>query len=140
MTKSILITVNILLFSTTIFAVTPTAPVKKSFQEKFPASKNVIWGKENATEYEADFTFKGNKISANFNTDGTWIETEQQITVAALPKAVAAAIQKKYAGWKITEADKTETAKNGLIYEADIKSGTQKKEVAYKEDGTPVTE
>lgn len=114
--------------------------VQKAFEQKFPKATNVSWGKENKTEWEAEFTLDGGKFSANFTNDGTWVETEKKIAVSEFPKPVADAIQKQYPGWKITEADRTETAKNGLIYEADIKSGMQKKEVAFKEDGTPVTE
>lgn len=119
--------------------VTPAA-VKKTFEQKFPNATKVKWGKENAKEWEADFTLEGKKLSANFTQDGAWVETEQKITIAEFPKAVSEAIQTKYPGWKITEADRTETAKNGLIFEADIKSGAQKKEVVFKEDGTPVQE
>lgn len=114
--------------------------VQKAFEQKFPIATSVSWRKENKTEWEAEFMFNGGKLSANFTNDGTWVETEKQIAVSEFPKVVADAIQKLYPGWKITEADRTETAKNGLIYEVDIKSGTQKKEVAFKEDGTPVTE
>ena len=46
----------------------------------------------------------------------------------------------KYPGWAITEADKTESAKHGVIFEADLKKGKEKKAVAYKEDGTSVAE
>ncbi len=119
--------------------VTPEA-VKKAFDQKFPSATKVKWGMENAKEWEAEFNFKGSEFSANFTSDGTWVETEKEIKVTELPKAVADAIAKQYAGWAITEADRTETAKNGTIYEADIKNGKGKKEVAFKEDGTPVAE
>jgi len=114
--------------------------VSAAFKVKFPAATKVSWGKENDKEWEAEFTFEGNKISANFTSDGNWVETEREIQVSQLPKGVKDAIQKQYPNWKITETDKTDTAKNGIIYEADIKSGAQKKEVAFKEDGTVVKE
>jgi len=63
-----------------------------------------------------------------------------QIKAADFPKAVTVAIEKNYPKWIVTEADKTETPKNGTIYEADIKNGNDKKSVAFKEDGTPVNE
>ena len=119
---------------------TPPADVQKSFKEKFPHVYKVHWGKENATEWEAEFLKDGKKLSANFSTEGKWLETEQSIPVTGFPKPVREAIAKLYPDWKITEADRTETSKNGLIYEADLKSGIKKKSAAFKEDGTPVIE
>ncbi len=118
---------------------TPTA-VTSAFNKKFPTATKVKWGKEGAKEWEAEFTFEGNHLSANFAEDGKWLETEKEIKVTDLPKAVTAAINSKYPGYTITEADKTETAKHGTIYEADLKKEKEKKEVAFKEDGTPVVE
>ena len=122
------------------FASTPPKSVTETFSKKFPTATKVSWGKEGAKEWEAEFTLEGTKISANFSLDGAWVETERGIKITELPKKVAEAIAKQYPGWKITEADRTETAKNGTIYEADIKNGLKKNEVAYKEDGTPVKE
>ncbi|MCX6275262.1 MAG: PepSY-like domain-containing protein [Bacteroidetes bacterium] len=140
MKNTLLASFVILLCSTLTFAGAPPAEVQKTFTSKFPTASKISWGKENATEWEAKFTMDGNKISANFSANGSWVETEKEIPVSQLPKAVAEAIQKQYPGWKITEADKTETAKNGTIYEADLKSGNMKKSLAFKADGTTVVE
>ncbi|HEY6063753.1 MAG TPA: PepSY-like domain-containing protein [Chitinophagaceae bacterium] len=127
-------------FCSCAFAITPPKAVKDAFDKKFSTATKISWGKEAAKEWEAEFTFEGSKISANFYEDGTWLETEREIKAVSLPIAVAAAIKKNYQGWTITEADKTETAKHGTIYEADLKKGKAKKAAAYKEDGTPVSE
>jgi Putative beta-lactamase-inhibitor-like, PepSY-like len=118
----------------------PPAVVQKAFEKKFPNATKVSWGKESPKEWEAEFTFEGNKISANFADDGTWVETERKIKITDLPKAVAAAIKSSFPGWTIIEADKTETLKNGTVYEADLKKGKTKKGVAFKEDGSRATE
>ena len=97
------------------FAGTPPDAVKKAFAKKFPTATQVSWGKESAKEWEADFIFEGSKISANFLQDGTW-------------------------DWKIVEADLTETAKNGTIYEVDLKKGLKSKSLAFKENGTIIIE
>ena len=128
------------MFCSCSFAMIPPKAVKDAFNKKFPAATKITWGKEAAKEWEAEFTFEGSKISANFYEDGTWLETEKEIKATSLPTAVANAIKTTYPGWKIAEADKTETSKHGTIYEADLKKGTSKKAVAYKEDGTPVKE
>jgi len=137
--KFLMIMTTVLIYSCS-FAGTPPSSVQKAFTTKFPTATKVSWGKEGAKEWEAEFTLDGKKVSANFAEDGTWLETEREIKVADLPKSVAAAVKSKYTNWTITEADKTETSKHGLIYEVDLKKGTEKKDAAFKEDGTPVAE
>ena len=138
--KKFFIVLTIALICSCSFALTPPKAVGDAFTKKFPNSSKISWGKEGAKEWEAEFTFEGNKISANFAEDGTWLETEKEIKSTALPKAVLSAINTKYPGWKIVEADETETSKHGKIFEADLKKGMKKKGVSYKEDGTVVVE
>ena len=140
MKKICLMIVSTVFIFSCSYAITPPAAVKMAFEKKFPTATKVTWGKEAAKEWEAEFTFEGSKISANFGEDGTWLETEKEIKAADLPVAVAASIKSKYPGWTIAEADKTETSKHGTIYEADLKNGMKKKAVAFKEDGSPVKE
>jgi len=130
----------IVLISSCAFAATPPDAVKKAFVKKFPTAIKVSWGVEGPKEWEADFTLEGNKISANFFEDGTWLETEREIKAVNLPKAVLVAVKSKYNGWKIAEADKTETSKHGTIYEVDLKKGMKSKSLAFKENGTSVKE
>jgi len=140
MKKYVLSLMAIAIFCSSIFALTPPMAVKAAFDKKFPTATKITWGKEAAKEWEAEFTYEGSTISANFYEDGTWLETETEITAASLPSAVASAIKKNYPGYAIIEADKTETSKHGTIYEADLKKGKSKRAVAYKEDGTYVKE
>ena len=139
MKKLVIILVIALLGTAPIVGAQPKA-VKDAFEKKFATATKVKWGKEAPKEWEAEFTLEGEKISANFAQDGTWLETERKIKAADLPKNVAAALKTKYPDWKIVEADKTETSKHGTIYEADLKNGGKKKSTAFKEDGTPVKE
>ena len=138
MRKLFLMIVSIYLFSSFSFAGIPPETVKKAFDQKFPNATNTKWGKENAKEWEAEFVFNGSKVSANFNADGTWLETESKNAITDLPKTVTEAIRVNYAGWTITIAEKSETPDKGVIYELVIKKEKEKKEVAYNEDGTPV--
>jgi hypothetical protein len=139
MKKALLISALVFLFSCSS-STTPPDAVKSAFQQKYPDASNVKWGKENDKEWEAEFDNKGTQLSSNFDNDGSWIETEQSISKSEFPAAVTDAINKQYPGWEIVETDKTETASDGIVYDADLKSGSQKKEVAFKEDGTPVAE
>lgn len=134
-------TLSFALISSFAFAgLTPPSAVKTAFEKKFPSATKVSWGKEAPKEWEAEFTYEGNPISANFAENGTWLETEKKIKASDLPKSVAEAIKSTYSGWRIAEADKTETSKHGTIYEADLKMGKKNKSVAYKENGTAVKE
>lgn len=137
MRKLFLMIVSILLISNNSFAGIPPETVKKAFDQKFSKATNVKWGKENAKEWEAEFVYNGSKISANFNADGTWLETENKIAITDLPKTVTEAIRVNYAGWTITIAEKSETPDKGVIYKLVIKKEKEKKEVAFNEDGTP---
>lgn len=140
MKKITLMFIALAFFCSSSFALTPPKVVKDAFDKKFPTATKIVWGKESAKEWEADFVLDGIKISAVFFEDGKWMETEQMIKTSELPTAVADAIKAKYPSWTIAEADKTESAKLGAIYEADLKKGTSKKAVACKADGTMVKE
>ena len=135
MKKNILVVIA-LLVATISFATEAPKAVQQAFAKKFPTAKSVKWEKENAKEYEASFTLDGAKCSANFNIEGTWLETETEIKITDLPTAVSTAIKTKYANWEIEAASKIETSSSEVKYEADIKKEKTKKEVLLKADGT----
>jgi hypothetical protein len=113
----------------------PTA-VANAFSKKFADAKQVKWGKENAKEYEADFSLNGTKMSANFDLQGNWKETETEITVSNLPEAVVKSIKAKHPSATIEGASKIEKADGKIIYEADIKLNGKKKELELLPDGS----
>lgn len=113
------------------------AEVKAAFAEKFP-SATATWGKENASEYEAEFNYNGKSASANFLKDGSWVETEMEIAMTELPAAVTAAVQNKYPGATISKVYKIDNAKSEQMYEAEIKDGSKKKELVLKANGSVV--
>ena len=112
----------------------PTA-VKTAFAKKFPGT-TAEWGKENSKEYEAEFKLDGKSMSANFLTDGTWLETEAEISMTDVPSAVKTAVEKKYPGAVISKVYKIDNSKGELTYEAEIKTSGKKKELVLKADGT----
>lgn len=111
------------------------AAVMTSFKTKFPSVTKSNWEMESASEYEADFDMKGKKHSAKFDKSGNWIETETEIKVAALPKAISAAIAKEFVGYKVEEAEKAETAANGTVYEVKVEKGKEFYDVQVSSSG-----
>ncbi|MFM7015813.1 MAG: PepSY-like domain-containing protein [Bacteroidota bacterium] len=134
--KSFFFILIILIVPTLIYAGSPPALVIQALNQKFPNLKNVNWGKENKTEWEAEFVKDGVKISALFNADGQWLETETKIPTIYLPAEVNSVIQTNYKGLTLVGVDRIETNKNEVFYEAELKSGIRIKEVVFKPDGS----
>ncbi len=96
------------------------ATAKTYFSKNFPTVTNAKWEIENGS-YEANFKEKGNKMSATFDNNGNWMETESKIKVSELPKSVIDYVAKNYADQKIKGAAKLTMAKGVTNYEAEIK-------------------
>jgi uncharacterized membrane protein YkoI len=109
--------------------------VLTSFQTHFKGAKADEWEKEKSGEYEAEFKMNKIEMSANFSTDGTLQETEQEIAPSALPKAITDYITKNYAGSKIQEAAKIIHASGKITYEAELKKDKQEMELLFDETG-----
>lgn len=111
-----------------------TEKVKTAFEQKFPNAQKVKWSKENETEWEAEFRFKGEEYSANFTSDGVWKETEHEIETSAIPVNVKQTLETEFAGYKIEEAEISETAE-GSVYEFALEKDEQDMEVAISPEG-----
>lgn len=112
----------------------PTA-VLSGFKAKFPTATKTSWELENTNEYEADFKLNGEEVSATFDNTGKWTKTETEIKVSALPSAVKEALAKDFASYKIEEANKIESAKDGNCFEAEIEKGEETFDVLFTHEG-----
>ncbi len=110
------------------------ASVTSAFKAKFPTATKVSWEMEK-TEYEANFKLNSEEVSANFDNIGKWMETETEIKVSALPTAIQSSLKKDFEGYKINEASKIESVKNGNCYEAEVEKGEETFDVLYSADG-----
>lgn len=87
--------------------------VKEAFANKFPNARQVEWGRENTNEFEAEFTVKGTHMSANFDPEGNWKETEVEIAQSDLPSAVQQTLTNDYSEaevehiYKVSQPGKT---------------------------------
>ena len=110
------------------------APVLGSFKDKFSTAFAPKWSKE-GDEYEVDFKIKKDKYSAKFNNEGKWLETEQGIKTTELPVAILNNIKQEYPGFRIEEANKMETLKDGSVYEAEVVKDKVSWDLIYSMDG-----
>ena len=74
-------------------------------------------------------------MSANFTTDGKWLETESTIPVNQIPATVSSSIAKLFPDSTVLEADRIERAEKNILYEIVLKTGTKKKELLFDEKG-----
>ncbi|WP_179345014.1 PepSY-like domain-containing protein [Winogradskyella ursingii] len=112
--------------------------VKKTFQAKYPGENDPDWHKDDNGFYEANFKIDGIKYRADFNADGTWVETETSIDKKDLPKAIRQAIKDNYGSEDITEIEKVDSAAKGLFYDVEFKQKGKNMDVEFRADGTVI--
>ncbi len=110
------------------------ATVKAAFGKKFPTVKKVDWDKEGKTQWEAEFELKEKEMSANFDLQGNWKETETDLEKDEVPAVVMNVLKAKFPGYKVKDAAFTETPKFSA-YEIAIKKGESKKEITIDKTG-----
>jgi hypothetical protein len=128
----------VLFISVTACAQTPNdlpAKVKNAFDQKFPGAQKVKWSNEKANEWEAEFKLSGKEYSANYNADGSWMETELEISKKEIPFTVTNALTKEFPGYKVEESVISETA-TGKVYEFKLKVAEELKEITVNTYGT----
>lgn len=92
------------------------AGVKAAFTKQYPG---VIakWEKEDG-KYEASFKQGGNDMSAMFEPNGTFTESEVEMKVTDLPAGISAYVKEHYKGKSIKGAAKITKADGTVNYEA----------------------
>lgn len=110
--------------------------VKKTFQAKYPGENDPDWHQDDHGYFEAHFKIDGIKYRADFNADGSWVETETSIKKKDLPKAIKDVIKDKYGSEDISEIEKVNSASKGVFYDVEFKQKGKNKDVEFKADGT----
>lgn len=129
-----LMSVAVLLVGVTACSQNAPKEVKDAFNSKFPSASEVEWEKENDSEWEAEFKLDGKEYSANFSTDGNWLETEHEIDASELPELVKNTINKEFSGYEIEKAEIAEKT-NGTVYEITLEKGEEEIEVVIDDAG-----
>lgn len=110
--------------------------VQMSFQKKYPGETDPDWKQDDHGYWESHFKIDGEKYRADFNADGSWIETENSIKDSELPEPIKKVIAEKYADREITEVEHVDNAKKGVFYDVEFKEKGKNMDVEFKEDGT----
>lgn len=115
-----------------------TDKAKACFAKHYPNIKEVKWGKEGKTEFEAEFKQNGAAISVVIDAEGNLKQTETDIAKSQLPKGVEEYVAKHHKEWSITEAAKIVDSKGNTTFEAQISKGKVNKDLTFTKDGSPV--
>lgn len=117
-----LISLAVVLFAALhVFAQAPQK-VLDVFNSKYPGASEVKWGNK-LTRYTAWFTFKGERMKANFNDDGVWKDTEYEMSYDALPEAVKQGFKKtQWADWKVEKGVRIDASGREQQYRLEVKT------------------
>ena len=63
------------------------------------------------------------------------METETEIKVSTLPASIHTSLAKNFPGYKINEASKIESVKNGKCFEAEFEKGKESYDVLFSQEG-----
>lgn len=93
--------------------------VEAVFRKSFPAATSVHWEKEKS-DYEANFSSSGMKMSALISAKGDLLETETVIRAEELPSAARDWVHQQYKGDSIREAARITKSNGETNYEAEV--------------------
>jgi hypothetical protein len=95
-------------------------PVVEAIKKKFADGKLTEAHKEEAdgdVTYDVAVTSKGSKYHVTVSSDGDIIQTNREVNVKELPKAVTEAVKKKHAKGKIDHAEEMTLEDEDMVYE-----------------------
>jgi hypothetical protein len=94
--------------------------IKSVFLKSYPAATAIKWDKE-GENFEASFNLNKSANSVLMDAQGAIIETEVEIELSQLPKAVLEYVKTHYAGKQPKEVAKITDANGAVTYEVEIK-------------------
>lgn len=122
----------------TVSAQKVSAPdaVVAAFSEKFPGVKKYSV-KGNGKEYHFRFKTKEGAMQAQFNEQGKWLSTRNNLPVEKLPSPIIRDIKKKNPSTEIVKADR-EVTPESAVFKVETKEGDKSYMNLYRADGTLV--
>lgn len=130
--KFLSIIIGCLFLSITALAKPPKA-VLDAFKAQYPTIKKVSWEKEDSF-FEAEFKINGKENSVTYDSSGSVIETEIEISSKELPQVVLDAAKLKVGKSKIKEVAKITDKNNCTFFEIEVKG----KDLLFDETGKEI--
>lgn len=132
---ALIITAFLLIFSINAYS-QGKVPIsaKIAFRKKFPTVKKTHWSPEGRREWEAEFNMNGKEMSANFDLQGNWKETETELQDTRLSTKVMETLSSQFPGYTVKDVAFTETPKYNA-YEIVIEKGKSKLEITVNQKG-----
>jgi hypothetical protein len=107
--------------------------VRVTFNAEYSNLEEAKWEKE-GDYFEATFKENGMEKSVLYDTEGNVVVTETEINVADLPVVATKYIDQNFDKYAIEEAEMKQS-KEGIFYEAEIKSGNQELDLLFDSQG-----
>ncbi|NOX86420.1 MAG: hypothetical protein GXO86_10745 [Chlorobi bacterium] len=108
--------------------------IKAAFNQKFPGAKEVDWDMEKNNVWEAEFEMNEKEMSATFDQNGKWLETETEIEEDELPAAVKETLNSQFKDYEVDEAEYVESPETSG-YEIELEGNKKEFEVLIGKDG-----
>lgn len=114
--------------------------VNESFKGTFASVEKNKWNKTNIGNYEVSFTNNDSLTQvAEYNDAGVMLKSKTIYNLEALPENITAAVEKKYAGAKVSECVKMEIPGVAPYYKVKVETATNlKRELFISEEGVVV--
>ena len=113
------------------------APVLGAFQDDYPDAEiqaMATLSEDGKVSYEIEGSNEGQALKAVYLADGTKVAVEEDIPTAAVPEAVAAAVEERHPGSRIVKAVRN-TSDGATTYLLRVAAGGRKLTLIYDEGG-----
>lgn len=122
-------------FSSCQLSADPPEKVLIAFKAKYPNAEKVTWSVDRNTRHEAGFIQDGSHFRADFEADGTWVETETSVKWDEVPEAAKAAFNKEDKKKDIIEIELVDSKKEGRFYDIEYKTDGHKQDIRITPNG-----
>lgn len=111
--------------------------IQNAFAQRHPEI-SPTWEVQPSYGYEATFTQNGVEYEVEFASDGTWLETEYEVSDLQFPPVILNQVQQQYPGYTITKRE-IEITPQGTFYELEVEQGDEEIELYFNERALPAT-